>query len=125
VKQERAGIRAGDSFLFRLKANTTRKILTKSGADGARNNGKRVPVRGEVERHAWLSRHALASGFKFGDVRITELGAKGRPGGVRLAGAVFDGALQVEDAARFVAALAEGVGPAKAYGFGLLSIRRA
>lgn len=37
---------------------------------------------------------------------------------------MFDGVLGVTDAEAFRVALREGVGPAKAFGFGLLSIRR-
>jgi CRISPR system Cascade subunit CasE len=36
----------------------------------------------------------------------------------------FDGVLRVTDAARLVEAVRSGIGPAKAFGFGLLSLRR-
>jgi len=124
MEAERSRIEVGDEFFFRLKANTTRKILTKSSAEGKRSNGKRVPVRGEAAREQWLRRHAEKAGFRFADVRVTEAQAQGPTGGVRLGGAIFDGVLDVEDAALFRAALETGIGPAKAYGFGLLSIRR-
>ena len=42
-----------------------------------------------------------------------------------LAGASFEGNLAVTDADAFRAALAAGIGPGKAFGFGLLSIQRA
>jgi len=44
AKQVDASFEDGQSFRFRLMANPTRKIDTKSGPDGTRRNGKRVPV---------------------------------------------------------------------------------
>jgi len=126
VEGERAGIATGHQFLFRLKASTTRKILTKTGPDGRRSNGKRVPVNGDEARLEWLRRHAAAGGFTFSDLRVNEVRARGHQGPerVRVAGAIFDGTLCVGDLALFQRALTNGVGPAKAYGFGLLSIRQ-
>jgi len=123
VSTERGAIRPGDRFLFRLKANTTRKIGTKSAPDGQRVNGRRVPVRGEGERIDWLSRHAASGGFEVSGVRVRELAAQGRS--ARFAGALFDGLLEVKEPAQFCAQVEAGVGPAKAFGFGLLSLRRA
>jgi CRISPR system Cascade subunit CasE len=127
VAAEHAAIQRGGRFLFRLRANTTRKIDTKTRADGAKSNGRRVPVRGDVERQAWLGRRALRCGFSLepSALRITELPtqiARG-PKSLAVAGALFEGILRVENAEAFRLALKEGIGPAKAYGFGLLSLR--
>ena len=126
VADEWLAVRAGLRFAFRLRANTTKKIDTKTGADGVRRHGRRVPVRGDEARMAWLARHAEAAGFAIddGNVRITEVAAAGGRGvkSVTVAGAQFDGILVVRDADLFRAALESGIGPAKAYGFGLLSI---
>ena len=122
VSGERQAIGAGNRFLFRLKANTTKKIRTKTGSDGRRSNGQRVPVRGDAARLEWLGRHASRSGFIFSNVRAREVQARGQT--IRVAGVVFDGVLEVTDAGAFRATLEQGIGPAKAYGFGLLSIRR-
>jgi CRISPR system Cascade subunit CasE len=128
VAEERQGIADGDRFIFRLRANTTKKILTKSLADGAKQNGKRVPVRGDEARLGWLTRHAGVGGFRLHDVRIAELPAtsgRGKHARVTLAGCLFEGSLVVTDAAAFRSALSRGVGPGKAFGFGLLSVLRA
>ncbi len=129
VERERAALRPGARFAFRLRANTTKKIDTKSAADGARRHGRRVPVRGDDERLRWFARRAEAAGFAVdqNEVRITEVAASGGRGGksVTVAGAVFEGILVVSDVDRFVRALEAGIGPAKAYGFGLLSIAKA
>jgi CRISPR system Cascade subunit CasE len=123
VDEERKAIGAGDRFLFRLKANTTKKIGTKTAPDGKRVHGQRVPVRGDDARLDWLRRHAKVAGFAFFDVRVREVQARGRE--VRLAGVLFDGALEVKDPLPFRHALETGIGPAKAFGFGLLSLSRA
>jgi CRISPR system Cascade subunit CasE len=120
-------LRAGQKLLFRLRANVTRKIDTKTRADGARSNGRRVPVRGDEARLAWLTRKAALSGFAIEDARChDERAAKSRREDktVTLAGVRFDGLLQVTDETAFGRAVAEGIGPAKAYGFGLLSVAK-
>ncbi|WP_433933235.1 type I-E CRISPR-associated protein Cas6/Cse3/CasE [Sorangium cellulosum] len=139
VGSERARIGAGDSFLFRLRANPTRRVDTKSGPDGKRRNGRRVELRDDASRLDWLRRKASASGFELhgpedgtgaSGTCVREerklLGrrpdASGAPRVLTLAPVLFEGRLRVTDADRFRAALAAGIGPAKAYGFGLLSI---
>jgi CRISPR system Cascade subunit CasE len=127
VDEERAAIRAGDRFVFRLRANATRKVDTKSGPDGTKRNGRRVPVRGDEARMAWLARHAAHSGFRVADARVTEPPLRhGRncDGRLTFAGASFEGVLVVTDPDAFRQTLARGIGPGKAYGFGLLSILR-
>lgn len=127
---ERLGL--GARRAFRLRANATRRILTKSTADGTRSNGKRVPVRGEEGALAWLDRKAQDAGFAIVEddgvrkvVARSEPVTMGRRQGQRLTfeGVRFDGVLVVTDAGRLRSAVVDGVGPAKAYGFGLLSLR--
>jgi CRISPR system Cascade subunit CasE len=128
VAREREGIAVKDRFVFRLQANTTKKILTKSLADGTKQNGKRVPVRGDEERLRWLSRRAAQGGFRVEAVRISEVhlvGDRAKEDHLSFAGVVFDGALSVTDVVAFRQALETGIGPAKAFGFGLLSLSRA
>lgn len=121
-----ASFTSGARYRFRLRANTTRKIDTKSAPDGSRRNGRRVPLRGDDARVAWVVRKGAASGFIVDPafVRVREVAPAGGRGGkgVVVAGALFDGVLRVDDAARFREAFADGIGPAKAYGFGLLSL---
>lgn len=123
---------AGQRLGFRLRANPTRKIGTvpKGRREvGGGGNGQRVPLR-EEEWGAWLARKATESGFQVVQVEARrDLLAPGgfRGGGgtrARLThrGVVFDGELVIEDIGRFRDALRSGIGPAKAYGFGLLSL---
>jgi len=121
---------------FRLRANPTRKVGTASKTDrlaGKRDNGQRLPVPDDAKLD-WLRRKSAAHGFRLlgarwrNDGAITGLGTgnvvKGGRRGQRLTfcPVVFDGELEVTDVAAFRRALETGIGPAKAYGFGLLSI---
>ena len=127
VSEERAAIAVGDRFVFRLRANTTKKIGTKSLPDGTKQNGRRVPVRGDEERLKWLTHREAKGGFRLGGVRIAELqpiGGRAREHQLTFGGCVFEGVLVVTAAAEFRLTLAEGIGPAKAFGFGLLSVQR-
>jgi CRISPR system Cascade subunit CasE len=137
-----AGIVSDQLLRFRLRANATSKSGSVSKEEreaGARGHGQRVPVR-EAGLSAWLQRKGAAGGFRVPPVgetassggpavRVTrEASAYGRRptgaegGRLSFAPVVFDGCLLVTDAEVFRRTLAEGVGPAKAYGFGLLSV---
>ena len=125
VNAERAHIGAGARFAFRLHANTTKKVP--KVVHGVRTkNGTRVPLRGDDARLEWLGRQAERAGFRCHEVRVQELPSRfGRPPRrITLEGAVFEGALVVTDPDTFRTTLAEGIGPAKAFGFGLLSVTR-
>jgi len=130
---------SGSLLRFKLVANPTRKIGTKTGADGSKNNGKRVELRGEQEWLAWMERKGGQSGFRLKAVRAAshvpdvrsgrDLRATGRkswPDGstsrLTFRGVTFEGRLEVMDAALFHASIRMGIGSGKAYGYGLLSL---
>ncbi len=132
-------IDTGSMLRFKLLANPTRKIGTKTGADGRKNNGKRVELRGEQEWLAWLERKSEQCGFRLKavcaaahvpDVRsgrdLRATGLKTRPDGppsrMTFCGVAFEGRLEVADPVLFHAALRTGIGTGKAYGYGLFSL---
>ena len=130
-------IAVGARLRFRLVANPTVKVDTLSGPDGARRNGRRVPVRGEVELLGWLVRKAAGAGFSVGpdvdaagrSVVVRQLGdgigwrgPRGAASRVTFRGVAFDGVLVVTEPSRLLQSVEAGVGSGKAYGFGLLSI---
>ncbi|MCY4112652.1 MAG: type I-E CRISPR-associated protein Cas6/Cse3/CasE [Chloroflexi bacterium] len=127
-----AALRAGQTLRFRLRANPTKKIDTKSGPDGRRRHGRRVDLRTEAQQIDWLARRAERAGFGLlpvlsdSDVPAVRVGAgekllgKGRR--LTLVGVRFEGLLQIEDLDRFRRALEEGIGPGKAFGCGLMSV---
>lgn len=132
VEASHAALEPGMVLHFRLRANPTRKVDTKTGADGLRRNGRRKKLQSEQEQVDWLRRKASVSGFMVLDVRRTnEPGAVGRlaPGadgteqaGVFFGSVLFDGVLRVTDADAFHKAVSSGIGSGKAFGYGLLSV---
>jgi CRISPR system Cascade subunit CasE len=126
-------LQSGRRLRFRLRANPTRAIDTKSRPDGTRNNGKRVELRGEEACTGWLHRKAQQHGFRILACRI-DAGApdprrvngklEGKKDGslITVASVLFDGILEVADVALLREALQTGVGRGKSYGQGLLSL---
>lgn len=130
----RPAFQAGRVLRFRLKVNPTRRLREASvGPDGRRVSkslvGHRVPVKtGELE--SWLARRAERCGFRFDPAKLTRL----EPGYVywsrggarnqthRLRSVLYEGLIEVIDAEALRAAVISGIGPAKAFGFGLLSL---
>lgn len=129
----------GDVLRFRLRANPTRKINTKTGADGKKRNGNRIPLRSEKERLDWICRKGEAHGFTIdGDDLPSHLlirtdsvsptkGKQIHSGGTRRItheGVIYEGILRVTDIDRFTDAILTGIGTGKAFGNGLLSVLR-
>lgn len=138
---------AGQVLRFRLRANMTvkqdgrRRVLHGESEEDTRH-----------KQLAWLTRKGEQHGFvlvpvpggtdwfdPFGkeepavpsyDVRLVPLpvregikpGVGGAPMTLAHTGVECDGVLRVTDAALFAAAIAGGIGPAKAFGFGMLSV---
>lgn len=138
IDQQYEQIKNGMVLRFRLQANPTRKIAVKT-ENGFKKNGQRVPLFGDDDRIEWLRRHGERGGFRLREeskgryavnmVSRTVLGYRKNPHTndnalIRFDGVVFDGQLIVVDADQFKRTLAEGLGPGKAYGFGLLSVAR-
>jgi len=140
-----AGLAVGRVLAFRLRANVTRKIDTKSGPDGKRRHGARVEVWDNDRQLEWLALKGAAAGFEVVTAQVNggkqypavranpggkTWGQKGKAGadeakeGVRVTfgGVVFEGLLRITNTTEFREALAKGIGPAKAYGFGLLTV---
>jgi CRISPR system Cascade subunit CasE len=123
---------AGQVFQFRLRATPTKKVQFDSNS--LKPGHRRVGFFTESDQRAWLERkgaerHAEAGGgFELMDVRITPLGwleGKQPNGGkIRHHAVEFEGCLRVNDPEAFQKAVAGGVGPAKGFGFGLLSLAR-
>jgi len=139
IDDEYARIRSGMQFLFRLRANPTRRLSNRNAARDDRLLGKRVALVREEEQIAWLARKGEQHGFRLlrtsrdpeslavrAAKQADEHGWRNvtQTQTMRLTfGAVlFTGYLTVTDADRFRTALEHGIGSGKAFGFGLLSI---
>jgi CRISPR system Cascade subunit CasE len=130
-------IAPGTVLAFRLRANPTRKIDTKSGPDGTVRNGRRVELNREEDQQEWLRRKGEQGGFRLLAARalpdvpnvLAMPGQKvmgerrsGERGRVTFGSVLFEGELIVSDAVAFRRTLEVGIGSGKAYGFGLLSV---
>lgn len=122
----------GERLRFRLMANPTRRLSKHSRErDGQPvkddSIGKRVPVPAD-QLLDWLVRRAESAGFCVDkDSTTAQPGYiyvnKGRGGdGHRLRSVRYEGILEVTDPDKFRNTLLRGIGPGKAFGFGLLSV---
>jgi CRISPR system Cascade subunit CasE len=115
VRQFEPAFEPGQRLAFRLRANPTVK-----------HDGKRLALYREEEHLAWLQRKAQAAGFVVSSAvaRLPQkLGFRTTQGlDTCLFGVTFDGRLRVSDPHKLVDVLARGIGSAKAFGFGLLSV---
>lgn len=129
----------GAELMFRLYANPTRRVSKKDELAAAKfkedKNRRRVEIRRPAEQIEWLKRKAENAGFRLASVLVKEAveNVQASPTGkIRTRGtnglvfgaALFEGVLQITDAARFRETLRGGIGQGKAFGFGLLSVAR-
>lgn len=140
-------LRAGDRLAFALRANATRTVKTdRITASGKRERAHRdvvmealKPVAREARaewRQAlaqeagtrWLEGQGARAGFSLIEAAATAyrvIEPPGRGGRRRFGVLDLEGVVQVTDSAAFLARLAQGFGRAKAFGCGLMLIRRA
>jgi CRISPR system Cascade subunit CasE len=145
-KQFAPNLRPGQRLGFDLRANPVTSVLLGPHERGKRADvvmhalhsvpsGERAAARGaaiETAGAAWLARQGARAGFSieadalridgYETVRIPR-GPGQRP--IAHSALEFQGAITVQDPARFLAALPRGFGAAKAFGCGLMLIRRA
>lgn len=127
VKSFDPGFTKEQRLQFRLVANPTRR-LSKNSPDAKKESiGKRVPVPTD-KLNEWLARHAETAGFEIDEKSITVrqgyiyMNKSRDDKGQRLRSARYEGILEVTDPAMFKMGLIRGIGPGKAFGFGLLSV---
>lgn len=133
----------GQRLRFRLRANPTKKEGGSTKSErlaGVKKNGKRIALSHENDQIAWLLDKGQQGGFttpgqwrdqdrvKIPDFRVDVVpegwircGKEGHRDGEFFA-VRFDGVLSVTDLALFRKTLQQGIGSAKGFGFGLLSI---
>lgn len=121
-------LETGQEWGFRLKVNATKSVP--SGKKAVR--GKRIPVVKQEEQIEWLERKAMQNGFHLpinrvetpevviGDSGVVNFERKNAT--VTLSMTVFDGVLAIDDPQKMRHALMSGIGRAKGYGCGLLTL---
>jgi CRISPR system Cascade subunit CasE len=133
-------ITTGARLVFRLRANPTKRLSDRTPGRDDPLVGKRVALLREADQMAWLARKGERHGFRLVATEAspevpearaasqeTARGRRRRQGGasaitLSFGAVLFSGQLEVTDRAAFGAALADGIGSGKAFGFGLLSI---
>lgn len=102
-------------------------IIYVSRAESAHHRAQ--DVEGQGAWREWLARKGDAAGFRVRDATVADLGTAvgyrpepvaARP--IRLRLVQFDGALEVTDPGRLATAVRHGIGSAKGFGCGLLSL---
>jgi CRISPR system Cascade subunit CasE len=140
-----SGLRVDQALSFRLRANPTKRL----GRGAEKNASKRIGLYTEDEQLAWLVRKGEQHGFRVLQAQVSRDGKikdekkVKRPDTnadapsvaeedksdlpkdvykLELLSVQFDGILQVTDPNKLVAAVETGIGSAKGFGFGLLSL---
>jgi CRISPR system Cascade subunit CasE len=120
-------LRSGQMLAFRLRANPTVKKKSHEKGDDPPANGVRLGLLREEEQRAWLDRKGEQHGFVVLRAVIAPeaMQTARKPGherGLVHVAVRYDGLLRVTDAALLQEAVRGGIGSAKAFGFGLLSL---
>lgn len=118
----------GQEWGFRLKANPTKSCPSPDFS----TRGKRVGIVKVEDQLEWLYEKARKAGFHMPinrleipevmvrDSRKVDFSRQGST--VTLSSVIYDGVLAIDDADLFKQALLQGIGRAKGYGFGLLTL---
>ena len=124
VKEFDLQLHKGQTLAFRLRANPTARRTFD-------DKKRRVGLYREEEQQAWLERKGEQGGFRLVSARTSgqdDVGdrIKGNQGThrLKLASVQFDGLLQVTDPDLLRQTVRQGIGSAKGFGFGLLSLAR-
>jgi CRISPR system Cascade subunit CasE len=134
-KQFQPILAAGQRLRFRLRANPTKRLGKSAGA----YQGKRVGIYDENEQVQWLkeklegvdSRPQVSGGFKLVSCQISReekienskaINRNDRSYDLKLFSVQFDGVLDVVEPDKAIETISTGIGSAKGFGFGLLSV---
>ncbi len=123
----------GQRLRFRLRANPI-KTIKDSSKGTVEKKGKtftktvRVPLLHEEQQQAWLERKlqdfARLETLIIQSEPVTYFRKPNEGRGGKIQTVLFDGVMTVTDSTAFAMQVAEGIGPAKAFGCGLLSVAR-
>lgn len=123
----------GQGLRFRLRANPIKSIKDSSKGT-VEKKGKtftktvRVPLLHEEQQQAWLERKlqdfARLETLIIQPEPVTYFRKPKEGRGGKIQTVLFDGVITVTDSTAFAMQVAEGIGPAKAFGCGLLSVTR-
>lgn len=113
---------AGQALGFSLFGCPAKKIA------GEGKNSRRVILRGEEAQLEWLKRQGEKYGFIILEAHIAgkgeQLSGKKASGSFQITGVPFEGVLKIKDPETFRKGMENGIGAEKAYGFGMLMVRK-
>jgi CRISPR system Cascade subunit CasE len=123
-----ANFQIGQRLAFQLLANPTKCISDTQNKANKKNQGKcRVPLIREEDQRDWLQRK-LTGAVNIGELTIRNHAPlyfrKGNRAG-KVVPVLFEGTITIRDVEKADDVWRNGVGPAKAFGCGLLMVRRA
>ncbi len=112
----------GQQYRFRLCANPVYSLKQREG-----QRGKVVPHITIAQQEGWLQGKSERAGFTLNEFAIMQRGIKKfarQHKCVTLSTATYEGALKIKDAEVFKVTLIQGIGRAKSYGCGLLTLAK-
>jgi CRISPR system Cascade subunit CasE len=125
IKHFDPDFRKDANYFFRLLGNPTIRRTQHNG------KSKRVGLYTSEEQIEWLNRKAAQSGFQILDLKLLDYGLleslkrkNNKAYIIKHQAVQFDGLLRVTNTDKFLRALKNGIGSAKAFGFGLLSLAK-
>jgi len=115
-------------FQFEVLANPVKQQSPREDGPGTKRigNPKKVPLTTEEQQFSWLERKFRLGGSRLQAAEILEsnkLVFKHRKRLATINSVKFRGILEVTDTNLFLDLLASGIGPSKAFGFGLLMLK--
>lgn len=115
----------GDLFEFQIATAPFKKV-----SSGSLKNSQRRSLKTQDERLAWLVRKAKQGGFHIISVderpaeQLTVIHQEEKGGKMIMDPYCYTGILQIINADSFRSAMRQGVGPGKAYGLGMIMLKR-
>jgi len=120
-------------FVFEVVACPCKKVGTTKKEErvaGRKDNGQRIPLKGLESKIQWIKRKGEQHGFCIIDADIDPLPAvhginnKKEATKMKHQGVCYKGVLEITQPTLFRQTMIEGIGPARAYGFGMLMLLR-
>jgi CRISPR system Cascade subunit CasE len=128
-------------YYFHLTANPVKRII-KETLENNKTKNKKIPLYGEEDQVEWLLRQGNNYGFEILGLNIASFSFGRKNARIEFKeeepesmtsktkrnlffhGVKYDGVLRVVDPESFLKGYFHGIGPSKAFGFGLLSIKK-
>jgi len=121
-----------DSFLnstlyyFEITFNPVFRKVQFDEHGNRKKNGKKIPIKNISALTAWIKSKGHQGGFSFDDIHISNLDCvlfQKKEHSTNLYRVVVTGSLRVTDKEQFTKSFISGIGPSRAFGFGMLLLK--